>query len=123
MTDQEDYRVGYGKPPKHSQWKPGQSGNPKGRPKTIKDFEKLLDLELSQPLRITEGGQTRTITKWQGVIKALVHAALRGHHRAQKLVIAMSGNTVEDFEFDAGDREALNALFERLKKAGGDSDG
>ena len=123
MTNQEDDKVGYRNPPKEYQWQPGESGNPKGRPKKIKDFEKLLDLELSRPLRITEGGQTRTITKWQGVIKALVHAALGGHHRAQKLVIAMSQNSVEDFEFDAGDREALNALFERFKQKGGDGDG
>ena len=56
MADRREYEVGYKKPPEHSRWKPGQSGNPKGRPKKVKDFEKLLDIELSQTLRITEGG-------------------------------------------------------------------
>ena len=50
MTDQHEYEVGFKKPPKQTQWKPGQSGNPNGRPRKIKDFEKLLDIELSKEI-------------------------------------------------------------------------
>ena len=45
-----DYEVGYGKPPRKSQFKPGQSGNPKGRPKGRKGFSTILVEELSEDL-------------------------------------------------------------------------
>ena len=82
-----DYEVGYRKPPKHAQFKPGQSGNPKGRPKKTKDFERLLDAELSQTLRIVENGETRTLTKRELIIKTLVTNALKGDIRSLKLVL------------------------------------
>jgi len=44
----DDYEVGYGKPPKHGQFKPGQSGNPKGRPKGRKNFPVLLEMCLNK---------------------------------------------------------------------------
>ena len=42
-----DYEIGYGRPPKHTQFKKGQSGNPEGRPKGIKSLSTELDDELS----------------------------------------------------------------------------
>jgi hypothetical protein len=47
-----DYEVGYGKPPKHTRFKPGQSGNPKGRPKASKDFRSLLHRALFKKRRL-----------------------------------------------------------------------
>lgn len=119
MSDKEDYEVGYCKPPKHTQWKPGQSGNPKGRPKRVKDFERLLERELGLTLQITEGGRHRTLTKRELIIKRLVTDAVKGDHRSLKLVVSFMKDLHlgGDFELDAGDREALNALFERFKKA------
>lgn len=48
-----DYEVGYGKPPKGSQWKPGQSGNPKGRRKNRNDFLREAAEILSEPVKAT----------------------------------------------------------------------
>lgn len=53
--------VGYGKPPKASQWKPGQSGNPSGKSKvkpTGKPFAKALQDELASPVRINLDGKS-----------------------------------------------------------------
>ena len=115
--DDRKYEVGYGKPPQATRWKPGQSGNPKGRPKKIKDFDKLLDRELSETLRITDNGETRTLTKRELLLKRLVNDALTGNRAALKLVLSFmkAELTVNGFEPDAADREALMCLFEKAK--------
>lgn len=77
-----DYAVGYGKPPKKGQFKPGQSGNPKGRPKACKNFSTVLVNELSERLTVKEGGKTRRLTKMEAVTKQLVAKALKGDARA-----------------------------------------
>ena len=85
-------------------------GNPKGRPKRTKDLEKLFDSELNQVLRITEGGQSRTITKREAIVKGLVHAALNGDHRAQKLVVGFmqKHHDIDGFELDAAAENILD---------------
>ncbi len=47
-----DYEVGYGKPPRHTRFQPGRSGNPRGRPKDTKNLKTDLIEELA------ESGQT-----------------------------------------------------------------
>ena len=122
MADGDDYEVGYGKPPKGTRWKPGQSGNPGGRPKKTKDFEKLLEREFDEVLRIQEGGVMRTLTKRELIAKKLVHDALKGDHRVMKLLLPYVARhqTVEGFEPDADDHQAFERLVEQLKHADGD---
>ena len=119
MADTHDYEVGFKKPPKDTQWKSGQSGNPKGRPKKTKDFEKLLDLELSQTLRITEGDKKVTLTKRQVILKSLVNGALKGDLRALKMLLPfiVKQRTVEGFEPDAADRDAFQQLLGQFNQS------
>ena len=70
--------VGYGKPPKSSQFKPGQSGNPNGRPKGIKNLKTDLAEELSEQVIIHEGGHKKTVTKQRAMVKAMTAKALSG---------------------------------------------
>ena len=117
MSKNEDDDVGYKKPPKETQFKPGQSGNPKGRPKKVKDFDKLFDRELSQTIRISDGGQMLSLTKREVLVKGLVNDALKGERAAQKLVVNLmkSQHTIEAFESDASDYAAMMELFEKAK--------
>lgn len=57
MSDEKkDYEVGYGKPPKRTRFKKGQSGNPKGRPKGAKGFTASLKREMeSKVTALSEG--------------------------------------------------------------------
>src|SRR6516225_1371379 len=60
------FSVGYGRPPVHSRFKPGQSGNPKGRRKGQRNVRTVVDGELSQRIRVREGNRTRSLTKLDG---------------------------------------------------------
>ena len=56
-----DQDAGYGKPPRHSRFKKGQSGNPKGRPRGGRNFSTDLKATLEEPIRITHHGKAQTV--------------------------------------------------------------
>ena len=79
MRDAHDdgYDVGYGKPPRGTQFKKGQSGNPKGRPKGAKSFKTLVDEVLNEKVTIVVNGKPRKVTKKKALARQAVHSALR----------------------------------------------
>ena len=81
-------------PPVHSRFRPGHSGNPKGRPKGAKNRvpalneERMKAIVLEEAYRtiaVKDGGRTVPIPMAQAVIRALAHNAVKGHQRAQRL--------------------------------------
>jgi hypothetical protein len=82
-----DYQVGYGKPPRHSRFKKGSSGNPKGRPRGSKNAATLLNEALSEQVVISENGRRRTITKKEAIVTQIVNKAASGDHRAIQLLL------------------------------------
>ena len=83
-TAPKQYTVGYGKPPKSTQFKPGQSGNPKGRTKGSKNgIYTYIQRELNSSITLTDGSR---ITKEQGFARQLTNKALRGDIQSQKLL-------------------------------------
>lgn len=83
-----NYEIGKGKPPKSTQWKRGQSGNPKGRPKGTKNLLTIFHEALEQKLQIEEKGRTRTITAREGIVRRVVNQALKGDIKAMAFVLA-----------------------------------
>jgi hypothetical protein len=77
-----DYKVGKGRPPLHSRFKPGQSGNPKGRPKGVKSDGDLLDQILSCKVTIREGGSVREVTVKEAILIGMAAKAMKGDPRA-----------------------------------------
>ena len=88
MADKK-YSVGYRKPPKHTQFKRGQSGNPKGRPKSVKNLSTDLEEELSEKVLVSEAGQQLTTTKQRAMIKTLFAKALTGDTRSANVLIGL----------------------------------
>jgi len=87
--DQEpDYKVGHGKPPRHTRFKPRQSGNPRGRPKEAKNVSTLLHEALNEPVVVTENGRRRKVSKRQAVIKQLVNRSAQGDLKAMQMLLA-----------------------------------
>ena len=75
-TDADD--VGYGKPPKHSQFQPGQSGNSKGRRKGSKNTATLLEEMLSEKITVREGDRTRKLSRMEAILHTQIVKALKG---------------------------------------------
>ncbi|MFL0357263.1 DUF5681 domain-containing protein [Erythrobacter sp. GH1-10] len=67
--DNDDYEVGYGKPPKNTRWQKGQSGNPSGRPKGARGLKTDLHAELVSNLEIQINGQRISGTKQRLMLK------------------------------------------------------
>ncbi len=84
-----DYEVGYGKPPEKSQFKPGQSGNSKGRPKGSKNLKTLVGKELNDNVDIREGGRPKVVSKRDVVAKQLVKKGMEGHDRSIETILKL----------------------------------
>lgn len=79
--DDDEYQVGYGRPPKHSRFQKGRSGNPKGRPKGARGLSAILTAELQKKVPIREGGRTRLVSKLELFVLKRVNDALKGNAR------------------------------------------
>jgi hypothetical protein len=96
----DDYEVGYKKPPRETQFKPGQSGNPKGRPKERKNFKTELLEELHERIAVKEGGAHRKVTKQRAMLKSLTAKALHGDTKAAAVIVNMVYRLLDQDEDD-----------------------
>jgi hypothetical protein len=94
--EKRDDEVGYGRPLRHTRFKKGQSGNPKGRPGSAKNLSTLLCEALNERVIIAENGGRREISKRQAVIKQIVNQSAKGDWRTAKLL----------FDIPAGHRKS-----------------
>jgi hypothetical protein len=109
------YEVGFGKPPKHTRFKKGRSGNPKGRPRKKPDLYGELTKVLRERVTITVDGQPEKVTVQEALLLRLRDEALRGELWAEKLyrkvIEALPKSGSEDHHVDM---RTISAKFERL---------
>jgi hypothetical protein len=86
-----NYLVGYKRPPGSGQFKKGQSGNPKGRPRGAKSMHDLFDQELSATVPIREGGRSRKISKREVIVKRQINKAMEGDPKSTELIMKVEG--------------------------------
>jgi uncharacterized protein DUF5681 len=84
-----DYQVGYGKPPQHTRFRKGQSGNPKGRPKGVTSLAQIATRIFNERVVIRENGERRSITKLEAALKQLANKAASGHDQAVREVLRL----------------------------------
>lgn len=92
MSNDEEYNVGYRKPPKHTQFKKGQSGWAKGRRKKERkppDIEAGLIKALSETATVTENGVRFQITKFEAACKQMANKAASGHAPTIRLLLPL----------------------------------
>jgi hypothetical protein len=85
----DDYEVGYGKPPRKTQFATGRSGNPRGRPKGSKNLATLVLKESRQPVRINGPSGVRTVSKLQAAIMQLGNKSAQGDLRASREFLSL----------------------------------
>ena len=87
--DTEDYEVGYRKPPKRTQFKKGQSGNPAGRPPRSRNMKRLMDELLDETVEVTENGKPLILSKREALLRRLYADAIRGDAQAMRQLLGI----------------------------------
>ena len=100
MVDQKNGAVGYKRPPVATRFKPGQSGNPKGRKKEVRNFKTDVRNELDEMITVREGGREMKITKQRALVKTLVAAAIKGDTRATNALVSFCAKAFSDRDDD-----------------------
>ena len=119
-----NYEVGRGRPPRATRWRPGQSGNLKGRPKGAKSLRRHLKEALDRTLAIQEKGKTRRITTREAIAITLVKRALQGDPKALTYLlthdseITETSGPIKQLKMTMSLQEASEAYGEMLKADG-----
>ncbi len=82
-------KVGYAKPPKHTRFTKGRSGNPKGRPTGSKNFATMMIEELTQTVAIVENGKRTKIPKIRAAVRQALNRAMVGDFKALQQIVIM----------------------------------
>jgi hypothetical protein len=122
MADDSDQPNGFGQPPRHSRFRKGQSGNPRGRPKGRVSFKADLEAELQQKTQVMIDGRPHMTTKQRAVIKVLTDQAIKNDMRAVNALLACVRHFARGPEeppaenVDADDLEILQNYLERERQ-------
>lgn len=99
------YEVGYGKPPAISRFSPGQSGNPRGRPKGARNkmpalneerLKSIILTEAYRTIKVNDGPRQVSVPMAQAVMRSVAVNAVKGQHRSQRLFSELLSATERD---------------------------
>ena len=107
-----EYEVGYGKPPKYTRFKPGQTGNPKGRPKNSKNTNDILKDELKEIVTLKENGKIIVMTKRQAMLRHLVNKAVQGDSKSMFFIFGQ----MISFDMTEAERTAVRESLSDVDK-------
>jgi hypothetical protein len=97
MSERADYEVGYKKPPRHSQFKPGNRANPGGRGKRKRRTEaEIVHDIMTQSVTFVEGGKSKRAPRIKLMIKSLGAAALKGEVGAAEALLKIRKDFAEN---------------------------
>jgi hypothetical protein len=111
--------VGYGKPPPQHQFKSGQSGNPKGRPRGAKNESTILREIFGRKIENRSAGRVRRITILEGILLRITDDSLKGNTKSAAFLLnryaAMVSGEPQLNDISDDDREVLEAFAQRLE--------
>jgi Family of unknown function (DUF5681) len=110
--------VGYGRPPVNRQFKPGQSGNPKGRRKGRKNFTTMFADILSSKITVRDKNGTRTLSKLEAIIEIMTNKAMAGDPQAFAKIL-QTAEKLEAFKWqppEVNHRSLVESALEKLER-------
>jgi hypothetical protein len=111
--------VGYCKPPKHTQFAKGQSGNPKGRPKGSPNVSTVLRKAARQRVKVVSNGRSRFVTKLEAAVTQLLNQAASGNARAIREFLylhRLCEEPTEAISQQAGRQEVDKLVMDSIRK-------
>lgn len=129
-NDEDKFSIGYGKPPAQNQFKKGQSGNPKGRPRGSRNLSTIMERVLNEKVTFKVNGSPRRITKREAAVKQLANKSAGGDLKSIQLLLnylmprekSADASDSRSETFDAADAEVMKGILEQIssqKKGGG----
>ena len=126
MTDEtsdDGFTVGYKKPPQHSRFQPGRSGNPHGKQKGVRNLGSDVKRTLEVPVRLNEQGRARRVSTQEAALLRLREKALKGDARsldrflelAQTFNNSSAADPLGDKGVAAEDQAILDAYAEEVR--------
>ena len=117
------YEVGYRKPPRHTQYRPGQSGCPAGRRKGVRNLKTDVKRILAMKVKVKENGRSSTKSTQEAALMVLRETAFNGNTRAlvHLLELALRFNNDEagqTQQLPADDQATLDAYVAERVAAG-----
>jgi hypothetical protein len=110
--------IGYRRPPVHSRFKRGKSGNPKGRPKATASSASIAQKMLAEKVSLREGDSIRIVSKLEAVLHSLWRAAAKGDLKA---IIALLSYIKDNNLFAVPECHRVEVVFVRAKDEDGNS--
>ena len=117
MTGEDDHIAHFQRPPRKGQFKPGQSGNPRGRPKHSRNIKTYVDELLSETIPVIEGGKTRKIPRAKAIAIQLVKQAAKGDPKGLAAIMSFTrefDTAVSDLRPNVLARAADMVVFEDI---------
>lgn len=118
---EQDYLVGYGRPPKETRFKQGQSGNPKGRKRKPKSVQAQMHSVLSKKITITEDGRAKRLTLQEVMLRNIANKAAKGDLKAANFVLgiisseaAAQNDTIDGSKLSAEDQKLFDQMIAEL---------
>ena len=116
----EDYTVGNCRPPRETRFKPGQSGNPKGKAKGAIGIAAQIKKQLQRKITVTENGRKRKLTLQEVMLASFAAKAAKGDLKAAEFLLRMqekyqdsADHSIDPTSLPAEDRQLMDAYFAR----------
>ena len=114
-------KVGYRNPPAHTRFKPGQSGNPSGRPKGGQNLKTIFNKILNEEVALREGADVKKISKAEAILRSVVVGALKGDSRSLGMLLRLA-EQAGGFEDERTDIKRIERVIISWEKSDGSTD-